>query len=99
MKVKIRKYEDLKNEFGVGEEGHIATTFTFTDYMEEELPEDRIINIVFDREDDCYRWVTENEPSGGWQISTDMIEKVVEYSSNELTQKDFDIYLKLIKEV
>ena len=66
MKVKIKTWEQMKEEFGVDEDGFINCHSGFTPRMEKSMPEDRIVELVDGRE--YYVWV----------ISEDMIEEVIE---------------------
>ena len=72
MKVEIKTWDDMEEEFGLDTFGEISCWLSFTIDMEDVMPEDRIINIeesVYS-EDEFY-W----EGEGGWDISRDMIKR------------------------
>ena len=63
--VKIKTWEEMEEEFGINSQGNILTEYTFTKYMERQMPEDRIIEVY------------ENGDWNGWSIDTDMIDSVI----------------------
>jgi len=74
MKVEIKSWEEMKAEFGLDDRGSINTLYGYTQQMEDELPQDRIIEI-----DSYSLWYTETTGNfWGWSISKDMIKGVVE---------------------
>jgi hypothetical protein len=68
MKVKIKTWKQMVDEFGLDSDGDILSDIAFTHEIEEMLPEDRIIEIGKDK-----IWKKE-----GLFISDDVIEKVIE---------------------
>jgi hypothetical protein len=70
MKVKIKKWEKMKEEFGVDADGNIKCTGGFTPSMEDEMPQDRIIEVYPLR--DAYIRETNDVP---WYIPKEIIEK------------------------
>ena len=73
MKVKIKTWKKMEEEYGLDEYEEIDCYCKFMYEMEVMLPEDRIIEIK--RKDDYYVW---NILNYFWNISDDMIEQVVE---------------------
>ena len=69
--VKIKTWKDMEAEFGITDDttGTIDCKAYFIVEMEEELPADRIIEIKEGKH--RYDW-------NGWEISDDMIEKIIE---------------------
>ena len=65
MKVKIKTWKQMEGEYGLYSFGSIKTEYTFTPGMEEDMPEDRIIEVD---EDDNWN---------GWYIDNDMIDSVI----------------------
>ena len=64
--VKIKTWEQMEREFGLDENGNIPINNIFFHYiMEEEMPQNRIIQI-----DDKMCW-------GVWKIVDEMIEDVI----------------------
>jgi len=72
MKVKIKTWSEMEKEFGLDEVGDINCEYSFVDIMENNLPEDRIIETVKDDDGDPV-WFTSE--SSGWNISNDMIKE------------------------
>ena len=66
MKVKIKTWEQMEQEFGLDDEGDIPCEGNFLPEMERMMPEDRIICL-----DDERYWYN-------YFIHQDMVEKVVE---------------------
>ena len=67
MRVKIKEWEDMEEEFGLAKDGQIKCKYTFITEMEEIMPEDRIIEVS--KPKSWYIW-----EGYGWSISEDMIE-------------------------
>ena len=63
--VKIKTWEQMEKEFGLNLLGNIDCEYVFTSAMEEDMPLDRIIEVI-------------NENWNGWGISEDMIDSVIE---------------------
>lgn len=75
MKVQIKTWDNLVSQFGVDvDETFILCTSIFTKDMEDELPKDRIIEVQ-QNSDGNFDW-------GIWEITLDMIEKVIPESNN-----------------
>ena len=72
MKLKIKTWDAMVEEFGVDNMGDIACYDGFVVDMDEMLPDDRIIEIFF--EDGRWLW----DESERWIISNDMIEETIE---------------------
>ncbi len=70
-KVKIKTWKAMEEEFGLDSDGYIDCDKLFVVRMEEEIPEDRIILLQKDDNDD---WCWKSE-SCSWHISKDMIEE------------------------
>ena len=71
MKVKIKTWEAMSREFGLNSDGSIPCGGdVFTDLMEDELPNDRV--IVISPMNDMYVW---KAPDRQWNITDAMIEK------------------------
>ena len=78
MKVRIKTWEVMKQEFGLEPEGTINCRCLFTEDMEKGLPSDRVIDIVRVL-GDVYGWRAESSHGlRTWLISDDMIEEIVE---------------------
>ena len=75
MKVEIKTWDDMEEEFGLDTFGEISCWLSFTIDMEDVMPEDRILeveeSVEKDSEDEFY-W---EEGEGGWEISRDMIKR------------------------
>ena len=78
VKVKIKTWKQMEEEFGLNDEGNIAAKDIFVRGMEEMMPDDRIIEIVSYNNSPIFRW-------GGWSITADMIEKI-------FNEKDYPEY-------
>ena len=80
MKVKIKSWKQLEQEFGFNEEGEIACTFGFTRDMEQALPEDRIIDVrvATNLDPSSTVYLNDTEELRYWWFSDDMIEKIIE---------------------
>lgn len=99
--VKIKTWEEMIKEFGLlclSDEDYFPDSDVincqehYTDYMEKELPEDRIIEIVYDRDLESQfigTWYVDGDQTNSWNISDDMIK--VEISS---TLKKFKIEIE-----
>ena len=74
MKVKIKTWEKMVEEFGLDFWGWINCEGIFTDLMEKDMPQDRIIDIHYEDEDICW-----NE----WEITEDMIEEHLDLDEKE----------------
>jgi len=98
MKVKLKTWDRMEEEFGLTEEGHIDCFLIFPKSLDEVIPEDRIIDIyVDDTENDNkeYRWDEGNFTS--WQISSDMIDFFYENIRNvfvEFEDGDCPMFLR-----
>ena len=83
MKVRIKTWERMVQEFGVDNVGgDIKCKEIFNTYMEELLPKDRIIEIeengknnMFKLYNVYYDWYVDEFE---WNISDDMIEEIIE---------------------
>lgn len=76
MKVKIKTWDKMEEEFGLDPCDDINCNSTFVSSMEEEMPEDRVIEVI--KSGNSYHWTTgENEWELIWEISDDMIEQVI----------------------
>ena len=72
-KVKIKTWEQMEKEFGLNPDGVIPCGGDyFTELMEKELPNDRI--IVVSPMDDILIW---RVPEGTWNITDAMIEEEI----------------------
>ena len=69
--VKIKTWEQMEEEFGTNSHGNILTEYIFTEDMERQMPEDRIIEVY------------ENGDWNGWSIDEDMIDSVIEEIEDE----------------
>lgn len=65
MKVKIKTWDAMHKEFGITNNGNIHCRYYFTTMMEEDLPKNRIIEVI-------------DEWWNNWAISDDMIEEIIE---------------------
>ena len=78
MLVKIKAWDEMAVEFGFNEEGDIACKGTFVINMEEQISEDRIIEVIKYPADFgesfCYIW--EGDLSE-WEITDDMISEYI----------------------
>lgn len=81
MKVKIKTWEQMEEEFGLDRDGDIAITPCFSQRMEELMPVDRIIEVT-PGFDGVYLWETK------WHITNDMIEEFIE-GRKELNFKEW----------
>ncbi len=70
MKVKIKSWEAMEKEFGLGEFGNIKCEGEFITKMEKQMPENRIIEIDEDND-----WISDFKNT--WFISKDMIEEEI----------------------
>ena len=77
MKVKIKTWDEMVEEFGINDYGDITCKYGFVSTMERLLPEDRIIEIedlpeeyMKDPEELLFYWESEK---GNWIITEDMI--------------------------
>ena len=77
MKVKIKTWDKMVDEFGVNLDGAVNCRYTLTAPMEEEMPKDRIIDVDI-RASGCMMWY-------GWRISDEMIEERL--GDNEIQNK------------
>ena len=68
MKVKIKTWEKMEEEFGLDDFGDIDCACYFIDIMEDSLPNDRIIEVY----GLSNYWKVGGD---GWIISDDMIEE------------------------
>lgn len=81
MKVRIKTWNEMVQEFGVDNVGDIKCKETFNTYMEELLPKDRIIEIKENGKysnllpHNVYDWYVDEFE---WNISDDMIEEIIE---------------------
>lgn len=81
MKVRIKTWNEMVQEFGVDNVGDIKCKETFNTYMEELLPKDRIIEI---KENGMYSYLLPHNvydwyvDDFEWNISDDMIEEIIE---------------------
>lgn len=81
MKVRIKTWNEMVQEFGVDNVGDIKCKETFNTYMEELLPKDRIIEIKENGmysnllPHNVYDWYVDEFE---WNISDDMIEEIIE---------------------
>ena len=80
MKVKIKSWKQLEQEFGVHEEGEVACTFGFTRDMEQALLENRIIDVrAVARIDDApIVYLCSTEGLKLCWFSDDMFEEIIE---------------------
>ena len=81
MKVRIKTWNEMVQEFGVDNAGDIKCRETFNTYMEDSLPKDRIIEIEKDENNtlkifnNVHDWYVDDFE---WNISDDMIEEIIE---------------------
>ena len=75
MKVKIKTWDKMVDEFGVDIDGVVRCRYTFIPLMEGGMPEDRIIDVKVN-ESGYMQWQ-------GWSISDDMIEERFEGSDTK----------------
>jgi len=80
MKVKIKTWEQMEKEFGLYDDGEIDCTFIFSEYMEQALPEDRIIDVrISPHEVSSFPVYLSDEPALKYLwFSDDMIEEIIE---------------------
>jgi len=84
MKVKIKSWEELEKEFGYGSEDTLCTTSGFTRLLEEDLPADRIIEVVgFRRQPQM--WLTDD--GGVYYIDEEMVGEVIDDSLPSVTTR------------
>jgi len=75
--VKIKTWEDMAKEFGVGKGNEIQCNAGFIEDMEKSLPEDRIIDIeTYNEGSRFFFWTTSD--GDDWEITEDMIECDIE---------------------
>jgi hypothetical protein len=77
LKVKIKTWEEMEKEYGKAEDGIIdcspETPYCFSDLIEEELPNDRVIDLK-GNPPEFGVWVV---PYGQWNITKEMIKEVI----------------------
>lgn len=74
-KLRIRQWDDMVKEFGIDENGNISCTFVFTKQMKILCGQPFTVSSIvksFDRSE----YQSEEEPSMGFMISSDMLEPV-----------------------
>lgn len=67
MKVKIKTWDEMVEEFEINPRGDIAGNY-FPRALEDQLPPDRVIDVIYDTEDNGGIWK-------GWFIASGVIEK------------------------
>ncbi len=72
MRVRIKTWEAMEEEFGLDDDGDINNKYSFVDMMEEVIPEDRIIEV--EEDEDIYLWDCDSQ----WYISKDMVEEFLD---------------------
>lgn len=86
MRIKIKTWDEMKNEFGLDRFGSINVKGKFIENMEDLMPRNRIIEISINNMRD-YIWLTnENE----WLISKYMIKMFVRPYSIYGKRMNFD---------
>ena len=72
IKIRIKTWEEMEQEFGLKYNGEIDVEFTFTKLMEKELPSNRIIEVTPGEVPGEYWWI-----QGGfyYHISKDMVKE------------------------
>ncbi len=76
MKIKIIQWDKLKSIYGVTAWNAIKVRFLFTEYMEDSLPDDRIIDV--NKKGQFYEWVTIRDGVDIYhELSEDIIEGIV----------------------
>jgi len=84
MKVKIKSWEELEKEFGYDNEDTLRTPSGFTQLLEEDLPADRIIEVVgFRRQPQM--WLTGD--GGVYYIDEEMVSEVIDDSLPSVTTR------------
>jgi hypothetical protein len=76
MKVRIKTWEEMEKEFGV-EFDTIKTYAPYTDMMEGQIPENRIISVSDGDSTGCSNWHVDGN-NWDWTISDDMIAEIIE---------------------
>lgn len=71
-RVKIKTWDAMEKEFGLGEDGDLNMAIIFTPYMEKLMPADRVIEV--ERDGGRFLWE-------GYMITEDMIECEVDVDS------------------
>ncbi len=74
MKVLIKTWDEMEKEFGLDYSGDINCNQYFIVEMEENMPEDRIIEVTKDTKDTYTYKLAE----GTWTISDDMIKRIID---------------------
>ena len=78
MRVKIKTWKELEQEFGLDDSGNINSFFRFTTEMENLLPKDRVIDIIetklLPKRDDIYylykyAWFPDGDTLNGWSYA------------------------------
>lgn len=70
MKVKIKTWKQMEEEFGLDFDGDINIDYGFIKSMEVDMPKDRIIEID---EKGNWRYINNLNRKRSWSISDDMI--------------------------
>ena len=78
MKLKIKTWDAMAEEFGINDLGYIKCELTFIKDMEELLPEDRIISAEYYPDYNYFNWFVKDGDDYGWTISYDMVEEEME---------------------
>jgi len=71
MKVKIKTWKRMEEEFGLDRSGSIDCEESFVNSMENRMPKNRIIEV-----DEDSRW--KHKDGSTWMVSKDMIAEVIE---------------------
>lgn len=75
MRVKIKTIERMKSEYGISQDREEINCYkSYPLVMEQFMPEDRIIEVIWDKEDSTFRMTGVDD----WVISQDMIEDFME---------------------
>lgn len=81
MKVKIKTWDAMKEEFGLDAYSAIACTGRFVKEMEGKIPDDRIIEIKRKRYNNLHEWWIDGY---SWVITPDMIEEIIDSNQCEI---------------
>lgn len=85
--VRIRTWEDLREEFGIDEDGNIPCKFTFTEYMKNMCGDEFIITNI-------YNGKYSGHERGSVMLSIDMLEPPTD---EEIDGAEIDDFLSSIK--
>ena len=66
MKIEVKTWEELEQEFGVDEWGMIQTPIWYIEEMEQSMPPDRIIEVT--EKKDSYDWTVDDGSEICWHL-------------------------------